>query len=64
VVKYLSDNPAVIAELRENLARPGADPRLAEACVLETLRLDQAEGLRRKAIQSFEFDGYHIPQGS
>jgi len=64
IVKYLSDNPAVIAELRGNLARPGADPRLAEACVLETLRLDQAEVLNRNAMQSFEFDGYHIPQGS
>jgi cytochrome P450 len=64
VVKYLSDNLAVIAELRGNLARPGADPRLAEACVLETLRLDQAEVVNRKAMQSFEFDGYHIPKGS
>jgi cytochrome P450 len=32
--------------------------------VLETLRLDQAEVLNRKAMQSFEFDGYHIPKGS
>jgi cytochrome P450 len=64
IVKYLSDNPAVIGELRGNLSRPGADPRLAEACVLETLRLDQAEALHRKVIQSFDFDGYHIPQGS
>jgi len=64
VLKYLSDNPAVVAEVRASLARPGADPRLAEACVLETLRLDQAEVLNRKAMQSFEFDGYHIPKGS
>jgi hypothetical protein len=43
MVKYLSDNLAVVAELRANLSRPDADPRLAEACVLETLRMDQAE---------------------
>jgi len=64
VLKYLSDNPAVVAEVRASLGRPGADPRLAEACVLETLRLDQAEVINRKAMQAFEFDGYHIPKGS
>ena len=64
MLKYLSDNPAVVAEVRASLAQTGADPRLAEACVMETLRLDQAEVINRKATQSFEFDGYHIPKGS
>ena len=64
MLKYLSDNPAVVAEVRAHLARPGADPHLAEACVMETLRMDQAEVINRKAIKSFEFDGYHIPKGS
>jgi cytochrome P450 len=64
MVKYLSDNQAVVAELRANLARPGTAPGLTEACVLETLRMDQAEVVNRKAVQSFEFDGYHIPKGS
>jgi cytochrome P450 len=64
MVKYLSDNLAVVSELRAHLARPNADPRLTEACVVETLRMDQAEVINRKAVQSFEFDGYHIPKGS
>lgn len=64
MVKYLSDNLAVVTKVRANLARPDADPRLTEACVLETLRMDQAEVVNRKAVKSFEFDGYHIPKGS
>ena len=63
MLKYLSDHPALIAELRAG-RRPGRDPRLAEACVLETLRLDQAELLKRKAVESFDFEGFHVPKNS
>lgn len=64
VVKYLSDNPTVRADLRARGVQQGAEPGLAEACVLETLRLDQVENLNRKVLESFEFDGYRIPKGS
>jgi len=60
IVKYLSDDPSIIAELRA----PNADPDLAQACVLETLRLDQAELLGRKALSTFTFDGFRFPRGS
>ena len=63
IVKYLSDHPAVIAEIRMSLGAPDRS-RLAEASVLETLRLDQAEQLNRKASRSFQFDGFHFPAGS
>ena len=64
VVKHLSDHPAVVAEVRAICARPGADRRLSEACVQETLRLEQAELLLRKATAPFMLDGYHVPEGS
>jgi cytochrome P450 len=66
LLKYLSDHPAVVAELRAGLsgAGPGPGTQLAEACVLETLRLDQAELLKRKAVESFTFEGFHVPQNS
>ena len=64
VVKHLSDHPAVVAELRAELERPGGNARLAEACVMETLRLEQAEQLGRKAMAPLSFEGYHIPEGS
>jgi cytochrome P450 len=37
---------------------------LAEACVMETLRLDQAESINRKTTAPFTFEGYRIPEGS
>ena len=38
--------------------------RLAIACVLETLRLNQSERLMRTALNDFEFEGYLIPKGA
>jgi cytochrome P450 len=64
VIKYLSDHPSLIAELRAGLANPQSNSRLAEACVLETLRLDQAELLGRTALQSFTFEGFRVPKNS
>lgn len=63
IVKHLSDNPAVTAELHAALAAPGGH-RFAEACVLETLRLDQAEAVNRQALETFTFEGYRFPKGS
>ncbi len=62
--RHLSDHPAVVTELREADAARGTNSRLAEACVLETLRLEQAEVLVRKALAPLTLDGYRIPKGS
>jgi cytochrome P450 len=64
ILKYLSDNAGVPAELRTLGKDADARQRLAEACVLETLRMDQAEGLNRRATREFTFEGYRIPEGS
>jgi cytochrome P450 len=66
VLKYLSDAPEVVAELRSALAArtEGTDCPLAESIVLETLRLDQAEALNRAVVADFDFEGYRIPKGS
>jgi len=66
VLKYLSDAPDVIADLRRALAeRPdGADCPFAESIVLETLRLDQAEALNRTVLADIDFEGYRIPKDS
>jgi cytochrome P450 len=64
IVKYLSDHPAPVAALHADLAGPVGASRLAEACVLETLRLDQSEHLNRRVLQSFEFEGFHFPKNS
>lgn len=60
VLKYLSDAPAVVADLQRE---PGVEG-LAEQVVLETLRLDQAEGLNRAVTADIVFDGFAIPKGS
>ena len=64
VVKHLSDHPAVVAELRAACATPDGGGPLSEACLLETLRLEQAELLLRKATAPFMLDGYYVPKGS
>ena len=64
IVKYLSDHPSVVADLRAKPAGTEVFTSLAEACVHETLRLDQAEALTREAREEFVFDGYRVPKGS
>jgi cytochrome P450 len=64
LLKYLSDNPALITELQTCGVNSKAGSRLAEACVLETLRLDQAEALNRRATEDIFFDEYLIPRDS
>ena len=64
ILKYLSDYPAPLAEIRTRLRNNGGASRIAEACVLETLRLDQAEQINRKALRPFAFEGFHFPAGS
>lgn len=62
VLKYLADHPATVAELRATRGSE-AFAGLAEACVNETLRLDQAEALTRMVREEFVFEGYRIPSG-
>lgn len=64
VVKYLSDNEAITEELRNAEARQAGAISLARACVMETLRLDQAETINRTADEALSFEGYHIPKNS
>src|SRR5262249_55738341 len=63
ILKYLSDHPGVVNELRRIRAAEGTAQKLAEACVLETLRLDQAESLNRYVANEFTFEGYRFPKG-
>ena len=64
IVKYLGDHSLLVTELGADGADPAYRTKLAEACVLETLRMDQAELLSRRAVQAFTFDGFYIPAGS
>jgi cytochrome P450 len=63
ILKYLSDHPRVVDELRRIRSVEGTAHNMAEACVLETLRLDQAEALNRYVTEEFTFEGYRIPRG-
>ncbi|MGE3295142.1 MAG: cytochrome P450 [Geminicoccaceae bacterium] len=58
---YLGHHPDLRARLRE--AAPPARATLARACVQETLRLDQAEAVMRKATADIRFAGWTIPKG-
>jgi cytochrome P450 len=64
LLKYLSHNQAFVTELQACGVYSKAGSRLAEACVLETLRLDQAEALNRRATADIFFDEYEIPRDS
>jgi cytochrome P450 len=64
ILKYLSDHPAIVADLRAKPANTDDFTELAEACVLETLRLDQAEAMNREVREEFVFEGYRVPKGS
>lgn len=64
IMKFLSETPAVLQRLRDAPSgSPGAH-RLADAVVLETLRLAQSEVLLRRVTDDIAFDGYLVPQGS
>ena len=64
IVKYLGDHPLLVTELGAEGTDSACMTKLAEACVLETLRMDQAELLNRRAVEAFTFEGFRIPRGS
>ncbi len=59
LTKFLVDNP----EISQAISGDG-DHGLAKAFVLETLRMEQSEGLIREATEDFVFAGYLIPKGT
>lgn len=58
---YLAHHPDLPARLRGSA--PPSRAALARACVQETLRLDQAEAVMRKAVADVRFAGWTIPKG-
>lgn len=64
IVKYLSDTPAAVAAIRAEAPARAGSAGLAAATVMETLRLDQSEGVMRKANADVVFEGMTIPAGS
>lgn len=64
MVKLLSDHPEALARLRERIGAGRTSSALAEACVLETMRLEQAEVIIRRAREPFSLEGFHIPEGT
>ncbi len=64
IVKFLVGGPAVVQRLRAGTPSSPAARRLAEAVVLETLRLAQSEVLLRRVTADIAFDGYLVPKGS
>lgn len=61
---YAAEQPAWMERIAAE-ARTAHDAwPLAEAFVLETLRMDQSERLMRRVRQDIVFDGYLIPKGS
>jgi cytochrome P450 len=63
-VKYLSDHTTVVEDLRDDVHKGDFTKSLAKACVMETLRLDQAETINRTTTSSIHFEGYRIPKNS
>jgi cytochrome P450 len=64
VIKHLCDNHVTVIELRERMEDSQDVTRLAQACIMETLRMEQAETVNRQATESFNFEGYHVPRNS
>ena len=59
--KYGGENPGVLELIRaEPNGKSHGKMLLSEACVLETLRLNQSERLMRVVNRDIVFDGYQI----
>jgi cytochrome P450 len=64
IAKYAGDHPGWAERVAAEPHPAPSTPSLAEAFVLETLRLDQSERLLRRVTGDIVFDGYLIPRGS
>lgn len=65
LTKYAAENPALLERIAgEDAEAPAGGRSLAEAFVLETLRMDQSERLIRRAQRDIVFDGHLIPKHS
>lgn len=64
LMKMLSENPEWVAKLRRNGLNAGAGAHpLDERIVMETLRLEQSEYLRRRVLEDIEIDDFVVPKG-
>lgn len=66
VAKYVSCSEETISALRRDDAAslPGSRISLARAAVMETLRMDQGEGVARRACKDITHEGYFYPEGT
>lgn len=63
LLKYASENPEIMQQIsKEESGTTQRSMGLAQAFVLETLRLDQSERLIRVVQNDFVFDGYFFPK--
>ncbi|MEH6592864.1 MAG: cytochrome P450, partial [Halioglobus sp.] len=61
IAKYAAENTVWLDKIAAEEDRDGS---LAEAFVLEVLRMDQSERLMRNVIEDFSFEGFFIPRGA
>ena len=64
VLKHLSDNPSVVASVRSDLGTERDTLLSAQACVMESLRLEQAEVINRTVTTPISFEGYDFPKNT
>lgn len=61
LTKFIVDNPKIIPGLADE---NGSSPSISNAFVLETLRMEQSEGVFREASKDFVFKDFLIPKGA
>lgn len=65
ISKYAAEHPEWLERIANEVPAPGSGARpLAEAFVLETLRMDQSERLMRTVERTIRFEGHLLPKGS
>lgn len=65
VSRYAAEQPEWLDRIAADPPRePGRAGPVAEAFVLEVLRLEQSERLMRNVLRDFVFDGFLIPKGA
>lgn len=65
ISKYAAEQPAWIDRIAsESFRGPTGEDSVAEAFVLEVLRLEQSERLMRNVLKDIDFEGFFIPKGT